>query len=789
MIPALIKRRGLSYPSTLLPGFDPKHPASSKLRYSGVASNAAFRGLGAGNPTPVFVGSGNFTSAMDGIIGPSLGCGSSVSNSNQMQVPGLGGTPTQATIACIARFSNFSTYNGIFGDSFSDDVCSLFVDATAKLMMRAGTTNTIASNLSMSVGVPYFCVASINQSSNINFLLLRLDNGEVQTQSVGGVNVTMAASTAAYLVGNWPFVSLGMTGNLATVMYNHAYLSIPQLLQWAQDPWGFWYPNSAELALFATPTSGGSVSVPGVGMTSGAGLFSKALQDGLAGASSSIAAGTLSPIIGTTVGLVGASSSVAAGSFSKALQDALAGASAVLAAASFAETVQDILAGAGATSAAGTLSVGGNATLGLASASSSIAAGSFSKALQDALAGASSSIAAGSLGKVVVIGVPGIGMVITAAGPDTTNIILTMPVGIVSGAGSFADAIVRALTGAAATSAAGTFSVSAGSNSNVNLPGAGMTAAPGVFVAAILDAMTGAGMSAGAGSFADAIADALVGAGITTAAGSFTPAVAVILAGAGMSMASGSFSISTGSSSSTTLNGAGMAAAAGSMVASIIKAMTGAAAAAAAGAFGAQDGVALTGAGATASAGTLGEAIATALSGAGAVITPGSFANAIAEVLAGAAASAAAGNFSIATGSGSTFQLPGASASAAAGSFADAESDALPGAGAAMSPGSFAPGGARLLSGAGATAAAGALAKAMAEALQGTALQTSAGSFGVAIGAQTVALVGVSVQIRAGTWTISIGTLVTGPNPLRTVGTSRRPVRIVTTQRTVATIH
>lgn len=236
-------------------GFNPAHPASANLAYSGVASGAAFRGLGPGNPNPVFIGSG-FSAAMDGVIGPSLGCGSSVSNANQMQVAGIGGTPTQATIACIARFSNLSTFNGIFGDGFSNDVTSLFVDSTLKLMMRAGTTNTIATNLSMTTGIPYFCVASINQSTNINFLLLRLDNGAVQTQAVS-VSVTMAASTSAYLVGNWPFVSLGMTGNLAAVMYNHAYLSIPQLLLWAQNPWGFWYPGSLDLVqMVQAPQSG-----------------------------------------------------------------------------------------------------------------------------------------------------------------------------------------------------------------------------------------------------------------------------------------------------------------------------------------------------------------------------------------------------------------------------------------------------------------------------------------------------------------------------------------------------
>jgi hypothetical protein len=248
MRPALLlKRRGLAYPGWLQSGFDPSHPASSNLMYSGVARNGSFVGLAAGNPKPPFQGAG-FSSAMDGVIGPSLGCGSTTGTANELHALGLGGTPTQATIAGIARFSNLSTYNGIFGDSFSDDVVGLFVDTTSKLMMRISGTNTVSS-LAMTAGVPYFCVASVNQSTNINFLLLRLDNGSVQTQAVG-VSLTMAASTASYLIANWAQLNFGMTGNLAAVMYNHSYMSMPQLLQWAQDPWGFWYPTTAGIVGF-----------------------------------------------------------------------------------------------------------------------------------------------------------------------------------------------------------------------------------------------------------------------------------------------------------------------------------------------------------------------------------------------------------------------------------------------------------------------------------------------------------------------------------------------------------
>lgn len=543
----------------------------------------------------------------------------------------------------------------------------------------------------------------------------------------------------------------------------------------------------------ANPT----VPLPGAGITAAAGSFAEAIAKAITGAGAATAAGSL--VASESSALPGAGMTASAGSLAETITKALAGAGITAAAGSLNELVALLLSGAGVTAAAGLLANSISQTVALTGAGTTTAAGSFAETVARLISGAGASVAAGSFAETVVKALTGAGITAAAAGQDATEVFLpSFGTGVVVAAGSFAPPPAN-FTGAGISAAAGTFIarvinalIGAGVSSNAGsfaeavmdaLAGAGVAAAAGQFAPATAEGLSGAGVTSGAGTFADALANALVGVGVAAAAGQFTPAIAEALAGAGVSMAAGSFSISTGSSSTTGLTGAGMTAAAGSLIESVLKAMSGAGMSAAAGSFGPQDGVALSGAGMTATAGALAEAVTEALGGAGASFSAGAFANAIAEVLAGAAASMAAGNFSITTGSGSTFQLPGAGVSAAAGSFADAEAEGLSGAGIAVSPGSFVPGGTRALSGAGATAAAGVLAKAMAEALQGTSLQTSAGSFGVAIGAQTAALVGVSVQVHAGTWTITIGTLVSGPNPERTVGLSRR------LRRTVATIH
>lgn len=252
----------LAYPGRL-PGFDPGHFAlGGKPLYSGVRSGANFINLLTSASGTV---TGTFTSALDGNLGPSLGCGA-IANSNQIAVSGAPQIAyQQGTIAAIVRPSDVTNFNAIFAGSpnTSGGLDLFFANdsgALGDLMMRVFGTN-IRSNINNTVaGVPYFVVASCDAATNINFLQVNLNTGRVDTATAAS-SATLPLLDGTFLVAQWRGGGLGCTGNLAAVMYSGTYLSMAQLKQWAQDPWAFWYPRNTDFALMLKPASA-AVSLP-----------------------------------------------------------------------------------------------------------------------------------------------------------------------------------------------------------------------------------------------------------------------------------------------------------------------------------------------------------------------------------------------------------------------------------------------------------------------------------------------------------------------------------------------
>lgn len=235
-------RRPLICPG-IAAGFDQSHIASGNIRYTGVANGAAPINLLNGQ-IPIGI-TGVFSKTIDGTIGPSILCSNPANTTRSYTVSGPASTPVGITIAGIARFTDLANNNGIFGDGPSSAVVSLFLIPNNLFIQVNGGTN-ISSSLTLTAGVPYFFAVSGNATS-FNFLLMNLSTGAIKTQTVGG-STAFNASAGSYFLANQASSGTSMAGNLAAIMYNHKYMSTPQLVQWAQNPWLFWYPSQIDLA-------------------------------------------------------------------------------------------------------------------------------------------------------------------------------------------------------------------------------------------------------------------------------------------------------------------------------------------------------------------------------------------------------------------------------------------------------------------------------------------------------------------------------------------------------------
>lgn len=236
----LLKRSPLSYPGGN-PGFDPSHALSKNAIFSGVSLGANFVNLLSGSAgTIIGTPSANLTN-----LGMVTKFGSTGTDRLSWSVASAAGDFTGAAIfnygaaagssqGLIETASGGTTanINGISLNSNGNNNPEIIVGATFSFLIPG----------ILVPGVDYFYVASWSQSlQKVNYLLANLNNGTVKSGTIS-LTATSASGTSVN-VGNHGSVGRPLGGNgVAATYLCGQFLSPPQLRQWAQDPWGFWYP-------------------------------------------------------------------------------------------------------------------------------------------------------------------------------------------------------------------------------------------------------------------------------------------------------------------------------------------------------------------------------------------------------------------------------------------------------------------------------------------------------------------------------------------------------------------
>jgi hypothetical protein len=111
---------------------------------------------------------------------------------------------------------------------------------SSKLSIYNGSVST-ASTISISANTPYFLAYSALNGTATNFLALNLSNGVLQTQVAASPGAATAGN-GTYIVGNDTFNDV-CTADIHAVAYFDSYIPMSTLIQWATDPWAFWYPR------------------------------------------------------------------------------------------------------------------------------------------------------------------------------------------------------------------------------------------------------------------------------------------------------------------------------------------------------------------------------------------------------------------------------------------------------------------------------------------------------------------------------------------------------------------
>jgi hypothetical protein len=240
----------LAFPGTK-PGIDPTHPASGKyILLSAVPAVGQQNYVNSATSQPLAVISGTVapTVGIDGVIGPWVRVASSSGQCLGFSLSSISDNPS-VTIASIFNFTvSTGGFQAIVSNSGGNQ--GLFLQDVTPKAFFTGSGGPVSAPFSLVAGSTYFLAHSLQTDSSgavANFVARNLATGSIQTGSVISSTGTGARFGTNCTVGNDPF-SEWLNAKLAAAMVSTASLSIPQLLQWADDPWSFWYPRAIGLA-------------------------------------------------------------------------------------------------------------------------------------------------------------------------------------------------------------------------------------------------------------------------------------------------------------------------------------------------------------------------------------------------------------------------------------------------------------------------------------------------------------------------------------------------------------
>ena len=241
----------LAYPTGSIAGFNPSHIAAANCHFSGVAQTGGFLDLTAGLRG---VAAGTPASLINGTLGPAT------TYTTTSDITSFANKPTTAdqgyTFGCIFILTDVTANTRFLisnSNSGSGHSLAMTSGGGLNLALAANGVSTVNSGFIPTVNTPYFFAGSLwnlgATGRTANFVLTNLLTGQVKTAV--GTQGTIVSATAptpgTYTIGNrngqalLGSISAAMGASVANIGEQ---LPMSALVQWAHDPWSFWYPNN-----------------------------------------------------------------------------------------------------------------------------------------------------------------------------------------------------------------------------------------------------------------------------------------------------------------------------------------------------------------------------------------------------------------------------------------------------------------------------------------------------------------------------------------------------------------
>jgi hypothetical protein len=223
------------------PGFDPSHIAAKNVWVSVVSAGGNLVNLlKAGVPTVA----GSPTGVMDGAIGRATNFNTTTS---AITVPSYTTTPPAVTFAGIFRTGTLATFNPVLATGSNTAGFALYLSRSGQVAIDCYGGGTVYGPAgSLANNTPYFIAGSFNLTTLVgNFVVVNLLTGAIKPYT-STINPTPVNTyNGSFNIGSFGGNNAG--SSIAAAMHSTQFLSLRELLQWAQDPWSFWYPRSNRL--------------------------------------------------------------------------------------------------------------------------------------------------------------------------------------------------------------------------------------------------------------------------------------------------------------------------------------------------------------------------------------------------------------------------------------------------------------------------------------------------------------------------------------------------------------
>ena len=247
----------LAYPAGVAPGFDPTHPAMGNFVYppfSAVARSNGFQSILDGK---YGVDTGSVPISNDNVLGVTAKYSSTGTNTTLFANSNAGPLPALSAMTFAAIFKVIGTTGAsqvlLTNQTGGGGTCLATFGAsiTYPRLVRLGIDSVDFTTITDLVGVPCFIAASTNGIFNAVgntawCVLRRLDTGAVFVGTFGTNTQGNQYANNGFYVGSSQGSGATRSANafISSVMFSQNSLSLAQLLQWADAPWSFWYPNA-----------------------------------------------------------------------------------------------------------------------------------------------------------------------------------------------------------------------------------------------------------------------------------------------------------------------------------------------------------------------------------------------------------------------------------------------------------------------------------------------------------------------------------------------------------------